>query len=250
MNPLLKRTLQRFLKATFLKSLVFSLPIYLTLRLVFYGMDFSPLEDLRILCNYIGTGWMLTTLPALAGVPFLRWGRLLAKSGAQKNRRARVQAALVAVLLAGFLYSCQAQPTGTQRQSGTGLVTQWKGITTAKSRVIMNKEVLGHHDIPLGESFEIINTGVKGLVAKEGTVSAGCALTITDSKGKVLMNEPDLFAGADIFDAHQLDYLRCTVNTGKPMDWEQEYKVQVRFWDKFGKGALTNTLMIRIIDLP
>ncbi|MCD2424062.1 hypothetical protein LQ567_14885 [Niabella pedocola] len=250
MNPLLKRPLQRFLKATFLRSLVFSLPVYVGLRLVFYGMDFSPLEDLRILSNYIGTGWLLTTLPALAGVPFLRWTRLFMKSRVQKNRRTWVQTALVVLLLAGFLYSCQAQPTGTQRQSGTGLVTQWRGITTAKSRVVMNKEVLGHRDIPLGESFEIINTGVKGLVAKNGKVSVGCALTITDPKGNVLMAEQDLFAGADIFDARQLDYLRCTVNTGKPMDWEQTYKVQVQFWDKFGKGVLTNTLMIRIIDLP
>ncbi|MCF3110925.1 hypothetical protein LL912_19220 [Niabella sp. CC-SYL272] len=248
MNPLLKRPLLRFLKATFLKSLVFSLPVYGALRLVFYGMDFSPLEDLRILCNYIGTGWLLTTLPALAGVPFVKWARLFMKSRVQTSRRGWLQTALVAILLAGFLYSCQAQPTGMQ--PGTGLVTQWKGITTAKSRVIMNKEVLGHHDIPLGASFEIINTGVKGLVAKGGKVSVGCALTISDSKGKVLMNEPDLFAGADIFDARQLDYLRCTVNTGKPMDWEQEYKVRVRFWDKFGKGVLTNTMTIRIIDLP
>ncbi|WP_300597812.1 hypothetical protein [Niabella sp.] len=250
MNPLLKRPLQRFLKATFLQSLLFSLPIYVALRLVFYGMDFSPLEDARILCNYIGTGWLLTTLPALAGVPVLRWMRLCMKSRVQASRRAWIQTVLVAVLLTGFLYSCQAQSTGMQRQSGTGLITRWKGLTAAQSRVMMNNEILRHHDIPLGASFELINTGVKGLVTKGGKVSVGCALAIADLKGNILMAEKDLFTGADIFDARKLDYLRCTVNTGKPMDWEREYKVQVRFWDKFGKGMLTNTLVIRIIDLP
>lgn len=110
--------------------------------------------------------------------------------------------------------------------------------------------MLNHTDIPLGESFIILNEKVKGFTVKDGKVSVGCALTITDKSGKALLSEPDLFKGNDVFKKDSLDYLRCTVNTGKPMEWEQNYDVSVLFTDKYGNGKIENKVTIRAIDIP
>jgi hypothetical protein len=34
------------------------------------------------------------------------------------------------------------------------------------------------------------------------------------------------------------------------MEWEELYTAEVRFWDKFGKGSITNTVTVRMIDIP
>lgn len=146
------------------------------------------------------------------------------------------------------LCSCDLQPTGILKQVDTGLVTDWKGVTVKEARIVMNNEVLNHHDIPLGESFEIINDGVKGFTEKDGKTSVGCALTISDTRGKVLLTEDDLFKGQDLYEKGKMNFLRCTVNTGAPMEWDEQYTVTVKFWDKYGKGVINNTLIISIRD--
>ncbi len=34
------------------------------------------------------------------------------------------------------------------------------------------------------------------------------------------------------------------------MDWQQEYRIVVTFWDKYGKGKLENRLTAYIEDIP
>ena len=115
----------------------------------------------------------------------------------------------------------------------------------------MNEEKLGHTQIPLGEKFVVINEKVQGLVVKDNKISIGCSLLITDSQWKELLNEPDLFKnGGGIYDQKDAEYLKCTVSTGKPMDYDKEYKVAVKFWDKYGSGSIENKLSISIIDIP
>lgn len=114
----------------------------------------------------------------------------------------------------------------------------------------MNNEVLNHTDIPLGESFLLITENVTGMEVKDGKVSAGCLLRISEENGQTLSEEKDLFAGNDIFKKDEATRLKCTINTGKPMEWEKKYKVQVVFWDKYGNGKITNECTIRSIDIP
>ena len=64
---------------------------------------------------------------------------------------------------------------------------------------------------------------------KDGKVSVGCSLVITDESGKTLMNEPDLFKGNDLFDKDKARYLRCAVSTGEPMETDAYYFVRARF---------------------
>jgi len=114
----------------------------------------------------------------------------------------------------------------------------------------MNNEVLNHTDIPLGESFLLVNDGIKGMQVKNVKVTIGCSLQITDSIGKILLSEKDLFAGHDIFDEKDAKMLKCTVSTGESMKWEEKYNVAVNFWDKNGNGKIENKVTIRMIDLP
>ena len=114
----------------------------------------------------------------------------------------------------------------------------------------MNKEELNHVDIPLGESFDLVNTGIEGHVVKDDAVSLGCSLLIKDKAGTVLLNADDLYKGNDIFKKDSANFLTCTISTGEPMKWEEKYDVTVIFWDKYGDGKIENNFTIRCIDIP
>lgn len=155
--------------------------------------------------------------------------------------------------MALLFVSCKGQiggSAGVKKDLGTGLSSTYKNMEPAKVYLVMNDEVLNHNDIPIGEKFLVINEGVKGLKVKDGKVSVGCALKITDKKGKVLLDEKDLFQGEDLFHKDSASVLRCIVTTGEPMQWEEKYDVHVRFWDKYGDGNIENKVTIRAIDIP
>ena len=154
---------------------------------------------------------------------------------------------LLVVLLAS---GCKHKLAGVKKDLATGLVTAYKEIEPAKAILIMNDEVINHTDIPIGEKFIVINDGVEGLVIKNDKVKVGCYLKIADESGKILLEEKDLFAGNDEFSPKDARMLKCTVSTGEPMKWEENYKVLVSFWDKQGKGRIDNTVTIKMIDLP
>ena len=117
--------------------------------------------------------------------------------------------------------------------------------------LVVIERKLGHTQIPPGEKFVVINEHVKGLVVKDNKISIGCSMVIADSRGKKLMNEADLFKNdGGIYDQKEAEYLKCTVNTGKPMEFEKEYKVIVKFWDKYGTGTIENKFSVTMIDTP
>ncbi len=139
---------------------------------------------------------------------------------------------------------------GIKKDFNTGLIASYSGMEPEKVLLVMNDEVLNHTDIPLGEDFLLVNDGIKGLQVKNGKVMVGCSLNISDEKGKILLDEKDLFAGHDIFEEKDAKMLKCTVGTGKPMEWEEKYNVSVTFWDKNGTGRIENKVTIRCIDIP
>ena len=139
---------------------------------------------------------------------------------------------------------------GVKKDFSTGLVASYKNIEPEKVYLVMNDEVLNHNDIPIGESFAVINENVKGFEVKEGKISLGCSLVIEDSAGNKLLSEPDFFAQNHLYNEEDASRLRCTVTTGEPMQWEEKYKVTVVFWDKYGDGKIENVVTIRAIDIP
>jgi len=155
------------------------------------------------------------------------------------------------LLLYFFLLACsKLESKGVMKDINTGMVTHWTTTNPESVVLMMNGEELGHTDIPLGESFQLVAKNIKGLTSRNGKISVGCALTITDKSGKQLMNEADLFADHSEFDVAEDQFLRCTINTGAPMQWEQDYNVLVRFWDKNNKGQIESTFTIHMIDIP
>lgn len=150
-----------------------------------------------------------------------------------------------------LLVACQTPVRKGIKKDGTnGITTTWTNMEPQEVVRIMNGETVSHNQVVLGESFAVVNQGVQGLVEKAGKVSVGCSLVITDSSGKKLLEAADLFKGNDIWEKEKARELKCTINTGKPMDWQQEYQVVVTFWDKYGKGKLENRLTAYIEDIP
>lgn len=150
-----------------------------------------------------------------------------------------------------FLAACnEPVRVGVKKDFNTGLSSSYNGMKPEQVLLVMNNETLNHADIPLGESLLIINDNVKGLQVKNGKVKLGCSLSIVDREGKLLLDEKDLFTGHDEFEEKDAKILKCTVNTGDPMKWEEKYDVIVTFWDKNGKGRIENKVTIRSIDIP
>lgn len=248
MKPFTLNQLKKLLKESFFAGLFLSLTVYAWVRALLFEARFSLADDGIVILKAIGTGWMLILSIRLA------WHLLLAT--AEKIQAMSMQSfmktqwaikILVVIILSGVLFACNAQ-VGVNKNLNTGMVTSYKGISTEETKMIMNDEELNHTDIPIGESFVIVNDNVKGLTVKDGKVSVGCSLTITDKTGKVLLSEPDLFKGHDVFE--KADRLRCTVSTGSPMKWEEKYNVHVVFTDKYGTGKIENDVTIRMIDIP
>lgn len=148
-----------------------------------------------------------------------------------------------------FLVACNGV-VGIKKDLTNGITTTYNGLEPAQIFKVMNGEVVNHNFVVLGESFAIINEGVKGLKAKDGKVSVGCALLITDEAGNKLLDELDLFAGHDVLGSDTTRQLKCTINTGKPMEYEKKYLVKTTFWDKYGKGKIENSFSIDIEDIP
>lgn len=161
---------------------------------------------------------------------------------------------LHAIVLLFLVVSNQAcsidRKQGIKKDFNTGLVSTYTNIEPESTWLEMNQEVLNHTDIPIGESFLLINENVMGLQEKDGKISTGCSLRIIEENGKVLLDEKDLFSGNDVFTKQETTRLKCTVNTGNPMEVDKNYKVQVVFWDKFGDGRIVNECTIKSIDMP
>jgi hypothetical protein len=150
-----------------------------------------------------------------------------------------------------MLTACETKlHVGIKKDAGNGITTSWNNLEPKEVLRVMNGERVSHNQVVLGESFAVINQGVEGLTVKEGKVSVGCSLLITDSSGKKILSENDLFKGNDTWDKDNARELKCTINTGKPMDWDQDYHIVVTFWDKYGKGKLENRLIAHIEDIP
>ena len=165
-------------------------------------------------------------------------------------KKLRIYFPILAFVFGLLLGSCAHKKVGVKKDLATGLVTSYKDMEPATARLVMNNEVLNHTDIPIGEKFIVINDDVSVLVTKNGKVKVGCYLKIADKSGKILLEEKDLFAGSDEFSPQEARMLQCTVTTGEPMKWEENYDVLVSFWDKQGKGRVDNSVTIRMIDIP
>ena len=159
--------------------------------------------------------------------------------------------AFASLLLSLLFSACSMHKTaGVKKDLITGLTSTYENMEMEKAVLMMNDEILNHTDIPIGESFLLINENVTGMQVKDGKVSVGCSLRISDENGTVLFQDKDLFAGNDVFAKEEATRLKCTINTGKPMEWEKNYHIQVVFWDKYGDGKIVNECTIRSIDIP
>lgn len=241
----------KLFKALFIISNVVSLIIFAIFHLIFFDFPFEVMNEI--------TG--LVKLLAVSGSIALAVSMLILIADSieylLKKRKTITVPAHIKIVVASLvvaiviLGACNIPVSvGVKKDFNTGLSSSYSAMEPENVMLVMNNEVLNHTDIPLGESFLIVNDGVKGLQPKNGKVRVGCSLTLSDQKGNVLLNEKDLFEGHDEFDEKDAKLLKCTVNTGEPMKWEEKYTVAVTFWDKNGAGKIENKVTIRSIDIP
>ena len=242
----------RLLKQILKCSLAVSILTYAAVRIIFFDIPFEWIEETTMICKMLFVG--ATFAAGISTIFFIadavqyaakKWQTLQAGFAVKKL-------AIAMLLLIILISACNAQlpQAGKVKDNTTGLTATYKTLKPGKVSLVMNDEILNHTDIPLGETFMLVNNGIKGLTVKDGKVSVGCALTIKDKTGKAMLQSSDLFKGSDILDKDSADYLRCVVYTGTPMKWEEKYDVTVVFWDKYGTGKIENKVTIRCIDIP
>lgn len=252
-KPILERHQFYFIRPLTLFALLFSFLVLLSREVSVIGF---PIETEVNIIFFIKNFIMTLAFFLLIGISFPFLCLVIERLGSFQHvftlLKDNPNQALFALLLSIILYSCDGQPlAGVNKDLNTGMVTTYSKIKPAETVIVMNEEKLGHTQIPLGEKFIVVNTNVKGLVVKDNKISIGCSLIITDLDGKELLREEDLFKdNSGIYDEKEAENLRCTVSTGKPMEYDKKYNVAVRFWDKYGTGSIENKLAIEIIDLP
>lgn len=238
------------LKIALFFSNLAAITIYLLVRALFHDYNIQMGEEVLIFSKTILIGSLLGC--SLFLIYFLiEIGEVILSKKTSLALPGKILAGIIAAFVFLSFMSCNTHVSvGVKKDLSTGLTASYHNIEPEKVMLVMNNEVLNHTDIPLGESFQIINDNVKGLKEKDGKISVGCSLIIKDKNGKELLNEPDLLKGeAGIF-SKDITYLKCTVNTGEPMQWEETYAVNVTFWDKNGTGKIENIVNIRAIDMP
>lgn len=242
-----------FIKSSALLALLFSFLLCITFGLMFIGFQIEVQEVIMLFLKTLLVTWLLIVgckLLFTMTLLMIKWmGSLQNLQGRLKGKLSQPFAGLLFCIV---IYSCNGQPlVGVSKDLNTGMVTTYSKVKPEETVLVMNEEKLGHTQIPLGEKFIVVNSNVKGLIVKDNKISIGCSLVISDIDGKELLHEDDLFKGdSGIYDEKDAEYLKCTVSTGKPMEYDKKYNVAVKFWDKYGTGSIENKFAIEIIDLP
>jgi hypothetical protein len=220
--------------------------VYIVVHTGVYGLTFQWEQEINVLPKLFFTASLIAVTLHLLALLVIGIEKIAARQNAAYQKIKFTT--LVVFVLSLFIAACSQQPVvkGIMKDFNTGVKTTYQNLKPEEVVLVMNGEVIHHTDIPLGEQFTLVNKNVKGLVQKDGRVSIGTSLTISDTAGRVLLNEPDLFAGKASFPVEEARYLKCIVSTGKPMNWDEHYTVKVRFWDKWGQGKVDNEFTIFI----
>ncbi len=136
------------------------------------------------------------------------------------------------------LYSCGGGfSKGVKKDLSTGLTSTYNGFAVADIYLVVDDNKLSGNKIALGKKIELIADGVDYYEAKDGKVSPGCLIILTDKAGKELLNLPDAFAEQPALDKDKAASLKATITTGNPMEVGETYHLYVRFFDKNKKES-------------
>ena len=243
---------RRVLTGALLLMLVLSSVAYILLRVLLHDFNFSVKEELvnagRVIIAGISIGFILYLLFA-----FIELIDIMIRQWRSIRTLTKLSLPAILILIVVFIASCTETKTtaaGVKKDISTGLTSNYTVMEPEKILLVMNDEVLNHTDIPVGEKFILINDNISGIRVIDGKVSVGCSLMITDTTGKTIFKEDDLFKEGGVFNEKEARMLKCTVSTGIPMQAEEYYKVYVKFWDKNGTGSIDNKVTIHMIDMP
>jgi hypothetical protein len=132
-----------------------------------------------------------------------------------------------------ILFSCNFS-AGVEKDLSTGLTTKHNGLNLTKATIVDNSgATINPTNIKLGQSFDIVVTGVENFTDKNGKAFPGCKMQLIDKAGKAILDIADAYAemknGASIEDVKTLT---ASFKTGSPMVVGETYKANVVFFDK------------------
>ena len=217
----------QWMKALLIICNAAGLVIYLLIHLAFFDIPFEPVYEAKMLLQLLSVASSFAVI--ICGIMILAdFTDLLLRKKQPVPIALLKPVSLSLLALVILLSACNGQSRllkGIKKDATTGLSTSYTNMEPETAMLVMNGEVLHHTDIPLGESFLLVNDQVKGLTVKNGKVAVGCSLAIADKKGTLLLQEKDLFAGHELFAEKDAKLLKCTISTGAPMQWEEKYTV-------------------------
>lgn len=151
---------------------------------------------------------------------------------------------VVALLLA---VSCSV---GVKTDLLTGLNIKYNGFSVGNSFLAKGNKKTTDVKIKPGEKISLVFTGISGFKSIEGVAYPGASILITDSKGKTVLDIPDLFSsydstGVDVKlaeEALSIDFTAPASGSEKG----DKYNWKSRVWDKKSTSEITCTLQLEV----
>ena len=132
----------------------------------------------------------------------------------------------------------------------TGLNISYNGFTIGSSFLAKGKNKTTDVKIKPGENISLVFTEIGGFKDVEGKAYPGASIIVTDSKGKTVLDNPDLFShydstGVDIALVKEALSIEFSVPTtgyekGEVFFWKS------KIWDKKSKSELNCDLKLEV----
>lgn len=129
-----------------------------------------------------------------------------------------------------MLASCS---TGAKKDFSSGLSISYDGFSVGEAYLVgPDNKAISSNVVAMNSEVAIVVQGIENYALKDGKAFPGLALSVTDPKGKAVIDELDLFANSEGYSPADAAILRGTVTVGSPMKAGETYHVKMRIWDK------------------
>ena len=161
-------------------------------------------------------------------------------------KRTKIMATLaISALL--LVISCSV---GAKKDLLSGLSIKYNGFTVGNSYLVKDNKQTTDVKIQPGKVISLVFSDLGGFTELEGKAYPGASILVTDSKGKTVLDMPDLFTqydstGVDIALVKQALSIDFTApasgyEKGETFTWKS------KVWDKKGKSELNADLQLEL----
>jgi len=108
------------------------------------------------------------------------------------------------------------------------------GLEASSITLEIRGQTYSSYELPETEQVDMVFSDVEGFKIVNEKIYPGLSILVTDQRGKVILENPDLFAKYSLIgiSPRRADRLISSLRIGKPMRIGENYNWQVRIWDK------------------